>query len=314
MINKIDFMRKIKKNRVLVLIISAIVICGVYFAVQKAIDSYMFNNNSDIVLGDESVNFSDGDVSDSNKGDEKNWFEKLFGGDDKILEEIEGEEGEQSSENGQRELAEDKVDLELEGSAETSEGERVVSTSEEVVEEKIYVYITGEVNVPGVVILNKGSRMVDAINAAGGTTVKANISKVNLVFVLEDGMKVNIPNNNDLKNNPDFEYITMASGDGGTDRGNSGGGSEDYGSGSSGGNGSGLGTGAGGFDRGYSVVNINTATQTELESLPGIGPSLALKIINYRKENGKFSSIEEIKNVSGIGESKFEGMKKYIKV
>ena len=51
-------------------------------------------------------------------------------------------------------------------------------------------------------------------------------------------------------------------------------------------------------DRGYSVVNINTATQTELESLPGIGPSIALKIINYRKENGKFSSIEEIKNVS----------------
>ena len=58
-----------------------------------------------------------------------------------------------------------------------------------------------------------------------------------------------------------------------------------------------------------SVVNINTATQTELETLPGIGPSLALKIINYRKENGKFSSIEDIKNVSGIGDAKFENIK-----
>ena len=58
-----------------------------------------------------------------------------------------------------------------------------------------------------------------------------------------------------------------------------------------------------------SLVNINTATQTELESLTGIGPSTALKIIKYRKENGKFETIEDIKNVPGIGESKFEAIK-----
>ena len=63
-----------------------------------------------------------------------------------------------------------------------------------------------------------------------------------------------------------------------------------------------------------SNVNINTATQTELETLPGIGPSLALKIINYRKENGKFKSIEELKSVNGIGENKYEEIKKYIYV
>lgn len=63
-----------------------------------------------------------------------------------------------------------------------------------------------------------------------------------------------------------------------------------------------------------SNVNINTATQTELETLPGIGPSLALKIINYRKENGKFKSIEELKNVSGIGDNKYDEIKKYIYV
>lgn len=58
-----------------------------------------------------------------------------------------------------------------------------------------------------------------------------------------------------------------------------------------------------------SKVNINTATQTELESLSGIGPSTAAKIIAYREENGKFTKIEDIKNVSGIGESKFEKIK-----
>ena len=61
-----------------------------------------------------------------------------------------------------------------------------------------------------------------------------------------------------------------------------------------------------------SNVNINTATQTELETLPGIGPSLALKIINYRKENGKFKSIEELKNISGIGDNKYDEIKQYI--
>lgn len=58
-----------------------------------------------------------------------------------------------------------------------------------------------------------------------------------------------------------------------------------------------------------SKININTATQTQLETLSGIGPSTAAKIIAYREENGKFTKIEDIKNVSGIGESKFEKIK-----
>ena len=56
-------------------------------------------------------------------------------------------------------------------------------------------------------------------------------------------------------------------------------------------------------------VNINTATQTELETLTGIGPSLAEKIIQYRKKNGSFKKVEELKNVSGIGDNKFESIK-----
>ena len=170
-------------------------------------------------------------------------------------------------------------------------------------EENIYVYITGEVNKQGVVVLKKGSRINDAINAAGGVTTNANISKINLVFVLEDGMKINIPSYNDLKNNQDFEYIIMGSGDGDSNFGTS-----------SSSNNNNSNNSKDLYSEQMQVVNINTATQTELETLPGIGPSLALRIINYREENGKFSNIEEIKNVSGIGDSKFNDIKNYITV
>ena len=61
-------------------------------------------------------------------------------------------------------------------------------------------------------------------------------------------------------------------------------------------------------------VNINTATQTELENLTGIGPSLASKIIEYREENGKFKKIEDIQNVKGIGDAKYDGIKDEITV
>ena len=62
------------------------------------------------------------------------------------------------------------------------------------------------------------------------------------------------------------------------------------------------------------VININTATQTELEGLPGIGPSISIKIIEYRNKNGSFKNIDDIKNVTGIGKSKFEKIKDFIKV
>lgn len=83
---------------------------------------------------------------------------------------------------------------------------------EQVIEEKenkdnMYIYITGEVNEPGVYILKEGSRISDAINIASGTTQNANLDKINLVYLLKDGMKINIPNNLDLKNNPNYIYI-----------------------------------------------------------------------------------------------------------
>lgn len=61
-------------------------------------------------------------------------------------------------------------------------------------------------------------------------------------------------------------------------------------------------------------VNINTATQSELETINGVGPSIAAKIIKYREDNGKYKSIEDLKNVGGIGEEKFNSMKEQIRV
>lgn len=293
-------MRKLRKNKFVVLVICVIVVSLVYFGVQKAIDNYVFKMNGDI------ISESERDFEDEEGVSDLEWKED-GSENESIREELDA---------SSNEISQEEIDLALEetesGMVEKDGVSNLVSEGSESESEniaKIYVYITGEVNVPGVVILNEGSRIVDAINAAGGTTIKANVSKVNLVYVLDDGMKVNIPNDNDLKNNSNFEYITMNSGDGGrTDY--SDGDSSNTGNSSAGNS---LSSASESYKK-YGVVNINTATQTELETLPGIGPSLALKIINYRKENGKFSSIDEIKNVSGIGDSKFEDLKSYITV
>lgn len=147
---------------------------------------------------------------------------------------------------------------------------------------EIKVHITGEVEKEGVVEIEKDSRIEDVIEKAGGTTNEADLSRINLAYTVKDGQKIYIPNVED-----DFkeEYI-----------------SED--------------AGKGVLPEEQEIkqgkVNINTAQQTELETLSGIGPSTALKIINYRNENGQFKNIEELKDVPGIGESKFEAIKEDI--
>lgn len=165
---------------------------------------------------------------------------------------------------------------ELETIAEEKEQE------EEIIEEdKIIVHITGEVENEGIIELEKGARISDAIEKAGGTTEEANIADVNLAYSLKDGQKIKIPNINE----EDEQIIKEEAGEDIIIEGN---------------------------DKKEEKININTANQTELETLSGIGPSTALKIINYKKEHGKFNNIEDIKNVPGIGESKFENIKEYI--
>lgn len=161
---------------------------------------------------------------------------------------------------------------------------------EEVTEEKIIVHITGAVHNEGIVTLNENSRISDAIDAAGGLTEDADMSKINLAYVLEDGVKIKIPSVNDKNEVREDNNVTNGAEIVDSvleDTSNS-------------------------ANSKSKMININKASQTELETLPGIGPSIALKIINFRNENGKFSSIEDLKKVSGIGENKYENIKNLI--
>lgn len=154
-------------------------------------------------------------------------------------------------------------------------------------DEEIYIHIIGEVKNQGLISIKQGQRIIDAIEKAGGVTEQADLSKVNLAFVLSDGQKVRIPSVNEKEEN--VAYITDNSGNNVI-----------------------LDNGSGGSAGGR--VNINTASQTELETLNGIGPSLAAKIIEYRNKNGKFKSIDDLRNVSGIGDSKFNGIRESVVV
>lgn len=176
----------------------------------------------------------------------------------------------------------------------TLETETNNTKEEKTSENKIIIYITGAIKKEGVYELKENSRISDAIEIAGGLTENANIENINLAYTLEDGVKIHIPTKEESKNSQETTYINK--------------------------NTEGIETTN--IEKSNSnlanttkeKVNINTATQTQLETLPGIGPSTAQKVINYRKENGKYKTIEDIKKVSGIGESKYNKIKELIKV
>jgi len=141
------------------------------------------------------------------------------------------------------------------------------------------IYITGEVASPGIYKLPKNSRIQDVIDAAGGLTEEANVNGVNLAARVSDGQQVDIP-----KKAPE---LTIGSETGGT-------------------------PGAGGFLG--APININTAAEAELETLPGIGPTLAQRIVEYRTAFGFFGRIEDLMNVSGLGPATFEQIKPFVTV
>lgn len=146
----------------------------------------------------------------------------------------------------------------------------------------IKVHITGEINSPGLYELDEGSRINDLILLAGGQTENANLDRVNLAYELSDGEKIYIPSI--------FEEVsTYIYNDAGENVSKT---TESI-------NNSGK-------------ININKATSEELQKVSGIGPSLAEKIISYRNSNGKFNSIEDLKNISGIGDKKFETIKEHL--
>ena len=166
-----------------------------------------------------------------------------------------------------------------------------VSTNENNINDDIVIiHITGSVKNPGIVKLKEGSRIEDAIEAAGGLTENADITKVNLAYVVEDGTKIKIPSASE-EDIGDEDIIDSKSGDNIIIEENT-----------------------ISSNNSKQTININKATEKEFETLPGIGPSLASKIIEYRNQNGKFGSIEDIKNVNGIGDNKYEKIKDLITV
>lgn len=163
--------------------------------------------------------------------------------------------------------------------------ESVIKQQDEIHVKEIIIHVTGCVKNTGIIKINEGARIADVIDKAGGITNDADISKVNLAYIVKDAQKIYIPS---IYDEETIEYISTENGDNVVVNDNIGG--------------------------EKNMININTATQTELEQLSGIGPSTALKIINYREENGKFKSIEDIKNVPGIGDSKFNNIKDMIEI
>ena len=155
-----------------------------------------------------------------------------------------------------------------------------IKVEENIVINEIVIHITGQVVNSGIVKLKENSRIIDAIEAAGGVTSDADLNKINLAFILSDGQKVYIPSVDDEEVKG---YVLEGSGESLEEEGELG-----------------------------QSVNINTATSQQLQKLPGIGESIANRIISYRNSNGKFEKIEDLKNVSGIGEAKFNNIKEYI--
>lgn len=146
------------------------------------------------------------------------------------------------------------------------------------------VYISGEIINSGVYDIKDGDRLDDLVKRAGGFTEKADLDSINLAMRLEDQMKIYIPN---IDENQNISAANTNLGVGAIDSSNS--------------------------DALDKKINLNFASKEELMSLPNIGEKRAQAIIDYRQEN-KFEKIEDIKNVSGIGDKYFEAMKDLITV
>jgi competence protein ComEA len=141
----------------------------------------------------------------------------------------------------------------------------------------IVVHITGAVPRPGVYALPQGARVQDGISAAGGFLAEADKTTINLAQLLDDGEKLDVPyieGGSPVITTPVPEVVTSTT----------------------------------------ELININTASAAELDSLPGIGPTTAQKIIDYRTQNGPFLNAEDIVNVSGIGPGTYERIKNLITV
>jgi competence protein ComEA len=145
----------------------------------------------------------------------------------------------------------------------------------------LFVHVAGRVRHAGVYQLNQGDRVIDAIRAAGGARKDSDLRSINLAALVTDGEQIIV-----WKKEPGGSVVTSG-----------GGGGVPPGSGSP-----------------TQPVNLNTATLDQLESLPGIGPALGQRIIDYRTEHGPFASVDDLVDVSGIGEKRLEDIRPLVTV
>ena len=155
----------------------------------------------------------------------------------------------------------------------------------------ITVYVSGEVVKPGVYVLLATARVIDALQAAGGATSTADLVVVNLAAPLVDAAQVFIPR---IGSTP---RVTLPRPHAGVNLPIAGGSG-----------------GAGGATSDAGIVDINSATLFDLDALPGVGPSTAQAIIDYRTANGPYASVDDLLNVRGIGPSKLAAMRARVRV
>lgn len=146
----------------------------------------------------------------------------------------------------------------------------------------IKAYICGNVENPGVYEFEEGARIIDLLELAGGEDENACVEAVNLAQFITDGQRIYIPSEDEACTG-DYLFSIDSSLTGYNTSGNK-------------------------------IVNINTAGVSELDSLPGIGPAIALNIVKYRNEKGLFKAKEELKNVTGIGDKKYDEIKESISI
>lgn len=157
----------------------------------------------------------------------------------------------------------------------------------------VRVHVVGRVRSPGVVRLQAGDRVQDAVRAAGGAAPGADLNRVNLARAVQDGEQVRVPRPGEKVTEPPAAGAATASGTSPPGTG---------GAGTSGAGGSGV------------QVDLNSADESALDALPGVGPVIAGRIVQWRTEHGRFSSVEELSEVSGIGEKAMERLRPLVRV
>lgn len=170
---------------------------------------------------------------------------------------------------------------------EQGSGQGAPSTNTDPNSEPATVHVAGAVMNPGVVTLDPGKRVTDAVAAVGGLSPDADPDRINLAAPLLDGARIVVPRRGEEV--PAEVPTTVAPAPGAS-------------------------VGGTGADQATSKVALNTATAEDLESLPGVGPATAAAILAYREENGPFRSVDDLLEVRGIGDAKLDAIRDLVTV